>query len=137
MKHIKLISFLSLLALSLAILIAINPFAPDPKVESSQDWREIDQEKVMKEIGNEEVEFVDLREKELYVDGHIPGAINIPYEEFQQRTDELSKDKRVILICHTGRMGVESAEFLVKQGYEGVANFGGGMAVWDGQLERE
>lgn len=98
-------------------------------------WEEINSNEVMDELGNEELQFVDLREKELYDKGHIPGAINIPFEDFQQRFTELRKDKGVILICHTGRMGEESADFLLKEGFTDVANFGGGMAVWDGPLE--
>ncbi|MCM3715442.1 rhodanese-like domain-containing protein [Alkalihalobacillus oceani] len=136
MKGNKLVTILFFFVLALAILIVINPLAIQRQMETTtQEWEEIDQDKVLMEIGNEEVEFVDLREEELYAEGHIPGAINIPYEDFQQRTNELTKDKQVILICHTGRMGVESADFLVKQGFEDVANFGGGMAVWDGPLD--
>lgn len=137
MSNKKLIPIFFFLVLTVTILIVINSFASDSPVATSQEWKEIDQKEVLLEIGNENVELVDLREEELYAEAHIPGAINIPYEEFQQRTDELTKDKRVILICHTGRMGVESAEFLVMQGFSDVANFGGGMAVWDGPLDSE
>jgi len=34
-------------------------------------------------------------------------------------------------------MGVESAEFLVKKGFRDVANFAGGMTMWDGPLETD
>ncbi|WP_338028810.1 hypothetical protein [Geomicrobium sediminis] len=33
-------------------------------------------------------------------------------------------------------MGVESAEFLVDQGFDDVTNFSGGMAVGEGPLEK-
>ncbi len=124
-----------IVTLALAVLVIINPFTSETAVDDGADWEEINQEEVKKEIGDETVEFVDLREKELYEEGHISGAIHIPYEDFQQRYQELSDEKRIILICHTGRMGVESADFLVSQGFDDVANFGGGMAVWEGPLE--
>ncbi|MGJ9385394.1 rhodanese-like domain-containing protein [Salipaludibacillus sp. CF4.18] len=103
--------------------------------EQSEDWKEIDQEEVLKAVDNDNVEFVDLREEKLYKEGHIPGALNIPYEVFQQRYDELNEEKTVLLVCHTGPMGVESAEFLVKKGFKDVVNFDGGMSMWNGPLE--
>ncbi|MBM7634013.1 rhodanese-like domain-containing protein [Geomicrobium sediminis] len=124
-----------LTVITLAFFLMFNPFTVETEVEEAGEWVEIDQNEVNAEIGEESVELVDLREEELYEAGHIPGSILIPYEEFQQRYHELNADKRIILICHTGRMGVESAEFLVDQGFDDVANFGGGMAVWEGPLE--
>ncbi|ADC52083.1 Rhodanese-related sulfurtransferase (plasmid) [Alkalihalophilus pseudofirmus OF4] len=136
-KYLLPLSFIIVIGIS--VLITVNPFqAPIVKEDPiSQKWDDIDQEEVLMEVGNEHVEMVDLREEELYRKGHISGAINIPYEEFQDRYDELNQEKRIILICHTGRMGVESADFLVEKGYDKVANFGGGMAVWDGPLSIE
>jgi rhodanese-related sulfurtransferase len=134
-----------LLPLSLIVVIVVsiaivnNPFqtATVEEEPKSQKWDDIDQEEVLMEIGNEYVEIVDLREVELYEEGRISGAINIPYEEFQDRYNVLNEEKRIILICHTGRTGVESADFLVEKGFDKVANFGGGMAVWDGPLSTE
>ncbi|WP_198508932.1 hypothetical protein [Bacillus sp. FJAT-44742] len=34
----------------------------------------------------------------------------------------------------TGRMGIESADYLVEQGFQDVFNFGGGMEEWNGPL---
>ncbi|MCL7747284.1 rhodanese-like domain-containing protein [Halalkalibacter alkaliphilus] len=136
-KYLLPLSFIVVIIISIAIVI--NPFQTATVEEEpiSQKWDDIDQEEVLMEVGNEYVEIVDLREEELYKEGHISGAINIPYEEFQDRYNELNQEKRIILICHTGRMGVESADFLVEKGFDKVANFGGGMAVWDGPLSTE
>lgn len=136
-KYLLPLSFIVVIIISIAIVI--NPFQTATVEEEpiSQKWDDIDQEEVLMEVGNEYVEIVDLREVELYKEGHISGAINIPYEEFQDRYNELNQEKRIILICHTGRMGVESADFLVEKGFDKVANFGGGMAVWDGPLSTE
>lgn len=136
-KYLFPLSFIVVIVISIAIVV--NPFQTATVEEEpiSQKWDVINQEEVLMEVGNEYVEVVDLREVELYKEGHISGAINIPYEEFQDRYNELNQEKRIILICHTGRMGVESADFLVEKGFDKVANFGGGMAVWDGPLSTE
>ncbi|AXF57985.1 rhodanese-like domain-containing protein [Salicibibacter kimchii] len=124
-----------LTVITLVFFLTFNPFTVEPEAEEAGEWIEINQNEVSAEIGEANVELVDLREKELYDEGHIPGAIHIPYDKFQQRYNELSDDNRIILICHTGSMGVDSADFLVNQGFDDVANFGGGMAVWEGPLK--
>lgn len=126
---------IGLTAIAIAFFLMFNPFTVETDVEKAGEWVEVNQQEVNEEIGEENVELVDLREKDLYDAGHIPGASHIPYEEFQQRYNELSNDNRIILICHTGSMGVESADFLVQQGFDDVANFGGGMEVWEGPLD--
>ena len=80
--------------------------------------------------------IVDLREYELYDKGHIPGSINIPFAEFQDRYMELSTGKRIIFVCHTGPMGEASNQFLLAKGYKNIANFVGGMADWKGPIEK-
>lgn len=79
---------------------------------------------------------VDLREPELYRAGHVPGAQNIPFDLFQQRMNELRPDARIVLVCHTGQMGDISGTLLAQQGYAKVSNLKGGMAAWDGRIEK-
>ena len=79
--------------------------------------------------------IVDVREPELYSSGHIPGAINIPYDTAKGRIlKELSPKDRIVFVCHGGPMGDELAEILVKNGYTKVYNLKGGMDRWQGQL---
>lgn len=80
--------------------------------------------------------IVDLREPSLYRAGHIPGAKNIPFEEFNNRINELSPQAKIVLVCHTGPMGDISGSLLAERGYTTVSNVGGGMAAWSGRLEK-
>ncbi len=81
--------------------------------------------------------IVDVREPELYSKGHIPGAINIPYDTAKGRIlKELSPKDRIVFVCHGGPMGDELADILVKKGYTRVYNLKGGMWAWDGALSR-
>ncbi len=41
--------------------------------------------------------FVDLRQPEEYAAGHLPGAINIPYEELSDRIQELASLQDVVI----------------------------------------
>lgn len=75
--------------------------------------------------------IVDLREPNLYNKGHIPGAVLMPLADFDKQYTLLDKNKRIILVCHTGPMGDASGQFLKTKGYEQVLNLDGGMRNWD------
>ncbi|MGF9910643.1 rhodanese-like domain-containing protein [Brevibacillus porteri] len=79
--------------------------------------------------------IVDLREPELFEEGRVPNAINIPFAEINEKYRSIPTDKKVVFVCHTGRMGVESGNLLLENGYKDVANLDGGMAKWTGQVE--
>ncbi|NTU19469.1 rhodanese-like domain-containing protein [Brevibacillus sp. HB1.2] len=83
----------------------------------------------------QEMVIVDLREPELFEEGRVPNAINIPFAEISEKYSSIPKDKKVVFVCHTGRMGVESGNLLLENGYKDVANLDGGMAKWTGQVE--
>jgi 3-mercaptopyruvate sulfurtransferase SseA len=47
-----------------------------------------------------DIVVVDVRSKEIYNAGHVPGAISMPYpDEIKARNGELLKDKLIILYC--------------------------------------
>jgi len=46
------------------------------------------------------VVLIDTRNPEEYEDVHIPGAINIPQNKFNQQTDLLPKEKNVRLVFY-------------------------------------
>lgn len=75
--------------------------------------------------------LVDLREPNLYQNGHIQGAILIPFADFEQQYTKLAQNKKIIFICHTGPMGEAAGQFLLTKGYTQVYNLEGGMAAWN------
>ncbi len=46
-----------------------------------------------------DVVIVDVRSKEEFAAGHIPGAVSIPWEEIDDRYRELPRDKEIITYC--------------------------------------
>jgi rhodanese-related sulfurtransferase len=91
-------------------------------------------EELKKELNNNEIVIVDIREPHLYKKGHIPNAINIPFGQFQQRFHELDANKQIVIVYHIGEMGMEAGQYLLENGYMHVANLVGGIAQWDGPL---
>jgi len=45
------------------------------------------------------VTVLDVRPPEEYAAGHVPGAVNIPLQELEQRLGELGKDQEVVAYC--------------------------------------
>lgn len=43
--------------------------------------------------------IVDVRSKEEFDQGHVPGAVSIPYAEIEARYRELPRDKEIITYC--------------------------------------
>ena len=79
------------------------------------------------------IKIVDVRESELFSQGHIPGAVNIPYDDAHKRVlKELNPNETIVFVCHGGPMGDELAEILVRNNYKKVYNLTGGMKKWSG-----
>ncbi|ARD49626.1 sulfurtransferase [Sporosarcina sp. P33] len=96
----------------------------------------VDTETLMEMINSkEDMVIVDLREPELFSQSRVPSSINIPFEEIPSRYTELPNDKKIIFVCHTGRMGMESGNLLLENGFKQVYNLEGGIAQWTGELE--
>lgn len=76
--------------------------------------------------------LVDVREKdevtELAYD--VPNIINIPLSEFEERFNEVPKDKDVVVVCKGGGRSLRAAGFLVNHGYTNVVNMQHGIARW-------
>lgn len=81
--------------------------------------------------------IVDVREPELFTAGHIPGAINIPYDDSKGRVlKELKPEQKIVFVCHGGPMGDELGTILSENGYKSVYNLKGGMRKWNGPLAK-
>ena len=76
--------------------------------------------------------LVDLREPHQYNRERIWGSINIPYEELEQRLDELPKDYTLVFYCDRGAKSMLACRDLWRMGYEAV-NLAGGMLNYRGK----
>jgi rhodanese-related sulfurtransferase len=76
--------------------------------------------------------ILDVRTKEEYESGHLPGAILIPVSEVKVRVGELSQYKRgkILVYCQTGVRSAVASKILVEQGFDFVYNLTGGIAAW-------
>jgi phage shock protein E len=79
---------------------------------------------------------VDVRTAEEFASGHVPGAINIPYDEIGKRASEIGPPSTpVVLYCRTGRRSGIAVEALQKAGYEKLYDFRS-VTAWPGELAK-
>jgi len=80
--------------------------------------------------------FVDARYPEDYKSGHVKGAINFPYEQFEQYSSQvmpkLSFDKEIITYCDGTECETSLllARELRDRGYKNIKIFFGGWSEW-------
>jgi len=64
------------------------------------------------------IKVVDVRTPDEYAAGHVPGAVNIPYDQMAQRYAELGPTTTPLLIyCHSGRRSGIAVQVLEKKGF--------------------
>lgn len=74
--------------------------------------------------------LVDVRVPVSYKTNTINGAINIPIDEIRKRTDEIPKDKKVVLFCNTGYTSYCASRILIQKGYNNVYSLCGGFELY-------
>jgi rhodanese-related sulfurtransferase len=81
-------------------------------------------------IKHNEVNVVDVRAAEDYAEGHIPGAINLPKDEWQTLKG-LRKDKMNVLYCYSQvcHLAATAAVEFAGKGYP-VMELDGGWRWW-------
>lgn len=79
---------------------------------------------------------VDVRTPQEYASGHVPGAINIPFEEIGKRAAEIGPTSTpVVLYCRSGRRSAIASDALQKAGYSKLYDFKT-VTAWPGELAR-
>lgn len=73
---------------------------------------------------------VDVREPEEYRAGHLPGAILLPLRSLIERAPELPRDRRILLVCRSGRRSTRALHWLIEMGFERTFNLKGGILGW-------
>jgi phage shock protein E len=123
MKRMKAaVAVLVAACLPLAAVIADSPASPA-----------ISQAEISERMaGSQPPPLIDVRTPAEYQAGHIPGAINIPLQEFERRFAELSvyRDGEVVLYCESGMRAVHGARWLESQGFQQLRFVDGHMSAW-------
>jgi len=91
----------------------------------------------LKEKMDEGAEFqlIDVREPAEYEMGNNGGE-HIPLQTVPEKTDLVSKEKPVYIICRSGRRSANAVMFLEQKfGLDNLYNVEGGMLAWKQEID--
>lgn len=76
--------------------------------------------------------LLDVREKELFDAGHIPGALHLPRGQLELRVNDMLPDPtaRILTCCEYGRISTLAAATLRTLGFRRAVALDGGMQAW-------
>jgi sulfur-carrier protein adenylyltransferase/sulfurtransferase len=75
---------------------------------------------------------VDVRERDEWEEGHVPGAVHIPRGSLEGRIEGAVPDRSqaIVVYCAGGSRSAFAARTLEELGYENVASLAGGFTDW-------
>jgi molybdopterin/thiamine biosynthesis adenylyltransferase/rhodanese-related sulfurtransferase len=76
--------------------------------------------------------FVDVRERDEWDEGHIPGAIHVPRGSLESRIENAVPDRgsRIVVYCGSGARSAFAAKTLEELGYDDALSLAGGFTDW-------
>jgi len=76
--------------------------------------------------------LVDVREADevAQLSFDVPNIVNIPLSDFENRFQEIPKDKEIVMVCKSGARSLRTTYFLMNNGYENVFNMRDGIEKW-------
>lgn len=86
---------------------------------------------MLQQLGD--IQIIDTRKAEDFEQEHIPGAINIEWRQVIFNTEQIAKDKLVVLYCDTGILSSKTHLALRLMGYENVRVLFGGYKQYQAE----
>ena len=76
--------------------------------------------------------LVDIRKSDEFNAGHIAGAINIPFHDFEKRHYGMpnKNEINIIIVCEMGNQSGNAGEILQKSGFKNSFILSGGISEW-------
>jgi glyoxylase-like metal-dependent hydrolase (beta-lactamase superfamily II)/rhodanese-related sulfurtransferase len=84
------------------------------------------------ECRKDELVVLDVRERDAFEAGHIPGARLLPRGQLELRVNEELTDptRRILAYCEFGRVSTLATATLRQMGFQGAVALDGGMKAW-------
>jgi rhodanese-related sulfurtransferase len=102
-----------------------------PKPAEMQDMSRVYDLKSRLDWGEPALTIIDIRDRALFNESHIMGAISMPKAELLGRVQAaLEYDRDIYLYSHTDEEAIEAAQVLRDAGYQKVSVLRGGVAAW-------
>ena len=119
------------LGLAVLAFLAILAFSPFATAEAPDQAPSIAPSELSARRATDRAPIViDVRTREEYASGHIPGALNIPFDQVAERISEIDAPHGVALYCMIGPRARKGEAALLGAGYTSVLHIEGGLAAW-------
>jgi hydroxyacylglutathione hydrolase len=76
-------------------------------------------------------QVLDVRTDDEWREGHLPGALHIMGGYLPERTDEVLRDRPLVVMCGSGYRSTIAASVLERAGFPDITNLTGGMKAWN------
>jgi rhodanese-related sulfurtransferase len=122
--------------LVLTVLVALvasstSGFAGEPATGQAAEAPSISAGKLHEQrAAGEAPVVIDVRTAAEFASGHVPGAVNIPFDEVADRIGEVEAPHGVALYCMVGPRARKGEAALLAAGYDRVFHLEGGLAAW-------
>lgn len=79
-----------------------------------------------------DIVVLDVREKDAFAAGHVPGALHLPRGQLELRVNAELPDptQRIVTVCEIGKISTLAAATLRELGYTRVTALDGGVQAW-------
>ena len=91
---------------------------------------EVNVDEVAEAIRADSHMLLDVREQDEWNEAHIEGAVHIPMSELTARVGELSTDKPIYIMCHSGARSLYAVQYLTQAGHSDPKSLAGGIVAW-------
>jgi rhodanese-related sulfurtransferase len=84
------------------------------------------------DAGEDDLIVLDVREREMYAGGHVPGARILPRGQLELRVNQELPDptRRILTCCELGHVSTLAAATLREMGFLHTVAMDGGMKAW-------
>lgn len=106
--------------------------------EVKNTYQQITQEEAKKMMDTQDVIILDVRERDEFDAGHIPGAVLLPVGTISGETAASvipKPDSLVLVYCRSGNRSKTASSSLAELGYTNIYEFGG-INTWHYEVEK-
>lgn len=114
---------------SISLLIFLTACAEQPP----QPVGQIDAAELAGRIASGSAPMIlDVRSREEYEAGHVPGALHIPFDELAVRIQEIgdARDSELVVYCQSGRRAGIAGDILRSNNFSAVRDLDGHWQRW-------
>ncbi|MBE8713398.1 MBL fold metallo-hydrolase [Sphingobacterium hungaricum] len=81
-------------------------------------------------VHDQDTQVYDVRNQSEFENGHVEGAKNIFVGTMINHLDEIDQTKSIVLYCQSGDRAALASSILLKNGFENIRTYFGGMKEW-------